>query len=192
MFALSDTLVYALVSGGLMYECKHPSRIKSYKIVADTDISDDLVRMYFTDAQNGFITTGSGKILGTTDGAVTWQEKFSDNSIKFTDIFFADKNNGWAITNKKFLYKTANGGATWQKQDLPGLAEQTSTKRILFVSSNRGFFSAGQEIFETTDAGQTWKRSCRVGKYGVADMCHDKANTLWAVSSQQILKLNLQ
>lgn len=37
-------------------------------------------------------------------------------------------------------------------------------EQFVFTTKSRGFFISGREVFETSDGGATWTRSCKMGK----------------------------
>ena len=60
------------------------------------------------------------------------------------------------------IYKTDDDGVTWNKIVTPGIT--SSNILFVFTTQNHGFIISGREVFETTDGGTSWTRSCKIGK----------------------------
>ena len=103
----------------------------------------------------GFTTDRKEKdrpiVLLTSDGGANWAE----TSVKETglSLFFLDDSTGWMVTEKG-IWTTNESGRAWTK--LRGAP--SGILRVWFLDRNHGY-AAGLEkrVFETTDAGETWK-----------------------------------
>jgi hypothetical protein len=124
--------------------------------------------IHAVDASTAWITAqsvGTGvtghKLLKTTDGGVTWTEKFNTYAASLF-VRFSDAQNGF-IWNRHFFARTTNGGEAWSPSSVAGW------------SNTEGFFSAGitnacitigdtimggtstSRICLSPDKGTTWK-----------------------------------
>jgi photosystem II stability/assembly factor-like uncharacterized protein len=82
--------------------------------------------VHFADAKRGWAVgmtmdpvdpnqAGPSKIVGTTDGGVTWAVQFT-SPRSFYDVVFTDAQHGWAVGDRAAIYATSDGGATWAQQ----------------------------------------------------------------------------
>lgn len=133
--------------------------------------SPSLINIEMIDEANGWGVTEK-EIVRTDDGGVTWynvtpQDVSETGYSVFSEFLdaqtawlqFADPNN-YPIAGT--LYKTNDGGITWQSFETP-----FSSGELQFVDKNNGWMladlgagagSMAVSVFQTTDAGETWKR----------------------------------
>lgn len=141
---------------------------------------DDLTKLFFLDAQHGWAMTGSGKILGTSDGA-TWAE-LSKVSGTSKGVWFQTPQDGLEFESsdsmtQSTVQRSDNGGRTWTPASrcsvdasVGGLPRTLQCKlgTAHFVSPTTGFAGGGASVDmrtslttfgKTTDGGQTWTMS---------------------------------
>ena len=109
--------------------------------------------IYFIDEATGWIS-GNGVIFKTTDGGDIWAEQNSNTTDQIYDMLFIDSQKGFAVTGQeKRVLVTANGGDLWTVKTVP------STNFLecgFFINETTGWVSGQNEIFKTTDAGDSW------------------------------------
>lgn len=71
-------------------------------------------------------------------------------------VYFADSRRGWVAGDNGFVAYTEDAGASWVERPL-GIDH--SINDITFVNKENGFVLAGGSIYETTDAGHSWRES---------------------------------
>src|SRR5262249_54854978 len=71
-------------------------------------------------------------------------------------VFFTDSKRGWVAGDSGFLAYTDDAGLTWIERPL-GIDH--SINDIYFVSKESGFVLAGGTIYETSNAGHSWRES---------------------------------
>ena len=112
----------------------------------------------FISSNVGWAVGGSGTIMKTTNGGVTWVlQLVGHDATSFDDIAFSGANNGIVVGQGKIL-RTTNGGITWTEQ----LRGHYLFYGIEFADANNATavgatdnFSTGI-MFRTTNGGLTW------------------------------------
>src|SRR3954465_9582044 len=69
-------------------------------------------------------------------------------------VFFADSKRGWVAGDGGFLSRTKDGGGTWSSQSV---GTTDAINDIYFRGQRDGYLLASNNIFGTTDAGETWR-----------------------------------
>lgn len=112
--------------------------------------------VYFIDEALGWIS-GNGVIFKTMDGGDNWTEQNSNTTDQIYDIQFIDSQKGFAVTGQeKRVLVTTNGGDLWIVKSVP------STNFLecgYFINETTGWVSGQNEIFKTTDAGNSWQKT---------------------------------
>ena len=124
---------------------------------------DRLGEVQFVDSLHGWIRTGGGTILRTTDGGDSWNVEVIGRGPQ--NIYFVDKLHGWAIGSgaPPFILRTKDGGITWENLPIP--AERNTNefyynfRGLHFLDTLNGYITddfAG--IFHTKDGGLSWEK----------------------------------
>jgi photosystem II stability/assembly factor-like uncharacterized protein len=114
-------------------------------------LSYDLKKIYFPSQNTGFITSGSGSILKTTDCGTSWTI-ITSTGLGLDDIFFYNDNTGWAAGGR--IIKTTNGGENWVIQYN---SQPTVGHSINFVNENIGYAAGSYgAIVHTSNGGTNW------------------------------------
>src|SRR5262249_22269655 len=71
-------------------------------------------------------------------------------------VYFTDTKRGWVAGVEGFLASTDDGGANWIERPL---GVNHAINDVYFVNKDDGFVLAGGTIFESADAGHTWRES---------------------------------
>jgi len=109
----------------------------------------------------GEAVSGSGVILHSPDGGVTWETQLSGSSqLRLNDIDMLDAQEGWAVgdatvVQKAVILHTEDGGDTWTAQDPGGVYADLAA--VHAVNGEAAWaVGDGEEILRTTDGGATW------------------------------------
>jgi len=100
---------------------------------------------------------GTNRILRTCDGGTTWQNMLQSFSFDAAEVVFPNDTTGYVSGYEKIL-KTTDCGLTWEavKVDSSG----NWYEKLCFPTAELGFAMSwsynGDNIFRTTDGGQTW------------------------------------
>lgn len=85
-------LIMKTTDGGANWTRQDPSR----------DV--ELIDVFFTDAQTGWVSGNNGVILHTADGGDTWTTEASGGSRYVRRLHFTDADAGWAVGHAGWLY----------------------------------------------------------------------------------------
>ena len=121
------------------------------------------------DSQRGWAVGKDGRIIKTTDGGSTWEEKTVHASPieDFNAVHFVDDNKGWAVGNNGAIVKTTDGGITWSGSRA-GLSVDLHS--VMFVGNPvGGAVGADGTVLSSDDAGASWTQ-----QNGIIDQ-----NTVW-------------
>jgi len=131
-------------------------------------------KIQFVSAAEGWITTGSGKLLHTINSGNNWTivtPEPVDTLITWSDpalsLCFINPSTGWMIGTKgstsqwngAVVYKTTNGGINWNKLTIPAY---DAGIYIQFVDVNNGWIMlfntnfTGVGVHRTTNGGTNW------------------------------------
>lgn len=157
----SKEFAYLTFSDGECVRLQNPFNSAKYIFNKGGSVPSETNNIYFPDNATGWLCTSDGKIMVTKDSSKTWNTQLTVDNIGFSQIYFADQKTGWAASNANSFYKTTDGGASWNKIPTPGI---TTYVNFVFTTKDRGFFIAGRDVFETSDGGANWVRSCKMGK----------------------------
>ena len=121
---------------------------------------------YFVDQNTAWLVGAYQSLYKTTDGGMTWVNKFSMNVAAYSayNICFVNSSIGFVGCNYGKILKTTDGGETWQKILIPDTTY--SNWRIRFFDENLGFSlstkGSAAIIYKTTDGGSTWTSTATI------------------------------
>ena len=75
---------------------------------------NDLVAVYFTSAEHGFIAGDQGFLAQTNDGGKSWTRQSLNTTEDINEIYFRNDNNGYVVAGKK-MFVTDDGGGAWRE-----------------------------------------------------------------------------
>ncbi|MEW6195041.1 MAG: YCF48-related protein [Bacteroidota bacterium] len=128
--------------------------------------------------RSGWGVRESGIIKRTYDEGKRWYGVVGLEQNFFYDIYFLNEKNGWACSDNKYIYRTTNGGYTWAKINIPAYVGKT----LHFADERIGYVFAYNDLYKTTDDGNTWENVFTSVKL-FYDACFiDK--TIWIVGGQ--------
>ena len=134
----------------------------------------DLISVYFTSANSGWIAGDNGYLANTNDGGRTWSQRQIATQDSINEIFFRNNDNGYLVTGRK-MFKTTDGGRSWQEfrplNDYKNLNGTPDFLSVRFTGKKDGFIIGslyklvkGEEVvidslvLKTTDGGESWRR----------------------------------
>jgi photosystem II stability/assembly factor-like uncharacterized protein len=136
-----------------------------------TNGSGDLVAVFFTSAEKGWIAGDNGYLASTADGGRNWTKQDIGTTENINEIYFRNDDNGYLVAGKK-MFITRDAGRSWQETRIykPGDFGKNSPEflSIRFADKKRGIVIGSvlnaQErvvdslVMRTEDGGETWQR----------------------------------
>jgi photosystem II stability/assembly factor-like uncharacterized protein len=107
----------------------------------------------FITADEGWQVTGSGDVLHTIDGGVTWDSQATGENDSLTGVGFVSATEGWAVGQWGLVLHTTDGGATWDRQ-ISGTLDTLS--KVVPVDAGHAWIVGSSTVIATTDGGATW------------------------------------
>ena len=160
----------------------------------------DLVAVYFTTADNGWIAGDNGYLASTSDGGRTWKTYPLGTSEDINEIYFRNEKNGYLVAGRK-MFETSDAGRTWRETVIyrpsdfkNGTPEFLSIRfadkrRGLVVGSilNRGGDVVDSLVMRTVDGGETWQRVVVPSKGELFHLDYNGSSHGWIVGDDGVI-----
>ncbi len=163
----------------------------------------DLVAVYFTSAERGFIAGDKGYFAQTTNGGKTWAKQFIYTEEDINEIYFRNENNGYVVAGKK-MFATDDAGRSWReikiydpKDFRNGTPEFLSVR---FADKKRGFIVGSLTkliggdvevvdslLMRTDDGGETWARIIVPAKVELVHLDFVSSSRGWIVGDEGLI-----
>lgn len=132
----------------------------------------DLIAVYFTSSDKGWIAGDEGYLASTSDGGRNWKKKEIGTTESINEIYFRNDENGYLVAGKK-MFITRDGGETWRETRIYRLNDFPSGSpeflSIRFANKKRGIVIGsildrkGENVVDslvmrTEDGGESWVR----------------------------------
>ena len=129
-----------------------------------SQITEDILDIYFENEKNGLAITKSGSIIGTLDEGDTWSVKYTNSlhSLSKVQIFDADTIYAYSReqNNDIHFYYTFDGGKLWNETLLTHSPYSQPYQHLFFLDKLHGWFTGKENKFMyTKDGGRNWKES---------------------------------
>jgi photosystem II stability/assembly factor-like uncharacterized protein len=133
--------------------------------------SGDLVAVFFTSNEKGWVAGDNGYLAFTSDGGKSWVKQNIGTTENINEIYFRNDDNGYLVAGKK-MFITRDGGQLWQEtkinrvNDFKNLSPEflsirfADKKRGIIIGSlhNRKEEVVDSLVMRTEDGGETWQR----------------------------------
>ena len=134
----------------------------------------DLVTVFFTSSERGFVAGDGGYLGSTVDGGQTWTRQSINTKEDITEIYFRNDDNGYLVAGKD-MFITRDGGRSWQKTVIVNVSDfKGHTPEFLsirFADKKLGFVigsllkNVGKDVrvvdslvMRTNNGGENWSR----------------------------------
>jgi photosystem II stability/assembly factor-like uncharacterized protein len=138
---------------------------------ARSEAAGDLVAVFFTSAERGYIAGDKGFFTYTTDGGKSWRKQVLNTDQDINEIYFRNDNNGYVVAGKK-MFLTDDAGRSWRETriykptDFKNLTPEFLS--IRFADKRRGLIVGSLHnkegevvdslVMRTDNGGETWSR----------------------------------
>ncbi len=140
--------------------------------------------VYFSDAQNGWMSGASGVIMKTLNGGSTWQKVASGIMTPISSLDFHGTI-GMAAGFGGMILRSADAGATWQQVTPAG---EIWYQRIQVVSASTAYACGSNgSIIKTTDAGATWQTLNTGSPRGLQQLAFTSEQEGWIVGDRGLI-----
>jgi photosystem II stability/assembly factor-like uncharacterized protein len=113
----------------------------------------DLISIYFTDSNTGYIVGSSGLIFKTTNCGAGWTVNNIGTTNALNSVYFTDADTGYIVGISGMIFKTTNGGDQWTRQ----ITETSEDLNSVYFTDAKTCYAVGQNgmILKTTNGGGT-------------------------------------
>ncbi|MEP6902402.1 MAG: YCF48-related protein [Actinomycetota bacterium] len=131
----------------------------------------DLVAVFFTSANKGWVAGDAGYLAYTFDGGKNWSKQNIGTTENINEIYFRNDDNGYLVAGKK-MFITKDAGQNWQETKIYKASDiRSGTPEFLsirFADKKRGIVIGSvlnkeervidSLVMRTEDGGETWQR----------------------------------
>lgn len=155
----------------------------------------DLVAVYFTSSETGWVAGDGGFLAVTGDGGRSWRRVELNTTEDINEIYFRNDNNGYLVAGRK-MFITNDGGKSWNETRIyrPGEFRNLTPEflSIRFADKKRGIAVGSllrkvrnEEIvveslvMRTEDGGESWVRVNVPTKAELFHLDFDGSSRVW-------------
>lgn len=131
----------------------------------------DLVSVFFTTSERGFIGGDGGYFAFTNDSGISWTRMPLNTTDNVNEIYFRNEDNGYLLVGKR-VFITTDGGTSWREtrvlntndfygQSLDFLGIRFADKKrgwIVGSVSNKDDEVVDNLVLHSIDSGESWQR----------------------------------
>lgn len=160
----------------------------------------DLVAIYFTSSEKGWVAGDNGYLASTNDGGRTWTRVVLGTTENINEIYFRNERNGYLVAGRK-MFVTSDAGANWRETviyrpaDLRGGTPEFLS--IRFADRKRGLVIGALHdrngdvvdslVMRTEDGGETWQRSLVPSKGELFHLDYNGSSNAWIVGDEGVI-----
>jgi photosystem II stability/assembly factor-like uncharacterized protein len=163
----------------------------------------DLVAVFFTSSDKGWIAGDDGFLASTGDGGRTWNKYPLNTDENINEIYFRNDDNGYLVAGRQ-MYITRDAGRSWQETRIYKSSEFGTGRpeflSIRFSDKKRGYVigsilrKSGKEevvvdslLMRTVDGGETWQRIAVPSKTELFHLDFDGNSHGWVVGDKGVI-----
>ena len=184
-FCVGVNVIYKTIDGGQSWS--------EYQV---NNLGGNMMKIKFSDSQNGFIVCLFGKILRTTDGGISWQIISPNKNIGYYSL--SSSNGESYVSGQGKILKSVDNGISWNE-----LASSPSDiYDIHFTSKNigyafgRGNYSGGDfgrsygSMYCTDNGGNSWNGNGNFKNVGLIQAASFPLSKIgYAVSGNKVIRI---
>lgn len=163
----------------------------------------DLVAVYFTSSDRGFIAGDGGYLAATTNGGQTWTQIPLNLTDDINEIYFRNDNEGYLVAGRK-MFLTRDSGRSWSEtklfapNDFRGMTPEFLS--IRFADKKRGIAIGSllrrvknedvvvdSLVMRTDDGGETWTRITMPTKTELFHLDFNGSSHAWIVGDNGVI-----
>jgi photosystem II stability/assembly factor-like uncharacterized protein len=162
--------------------------------------NSDLVAVYFTTADDGWVAGDNGYLASTSNGGGSWKTYPLNTTEDINEIYFRTEKNGYLVAGRK-MFITSDAGVTWRETVIYRPADFKNTTpeflSIRFADKRRGLAvgsvlnRAGEVIdslvMRTDDGGETWNRVRVPSKTELFHLDYNGSSHGWIVGDEGVI-----
>ncbi len=162
--------------------------------------SGDLVAVYFTSADDGWIAGDDGYLAWTNDGGRNWTKQDIGTTETINEIYFRNDENGYLVAGKK-MFITGDGGRNWRETQIYRTGEFGKNSpeflSIRFSDKKRGIvigsvLNQQQKVVDslvmrTEDGGESWRRVLVPSKKELYHLDFVGSSRCWIVGDEGLV-----
>lgn len=167
------------------------------------DTPGDLITVFFTSSDKGWIAGDDGYLASTTDGGRNWTKYPLNTTQNINEIYFRNDDNGYLVAGRK-MFITRDAGRSWQETRIFRAGEfGAGTPEFLsirFSDKKRGYVvgsvlrQSGDDdividslLMRTEDGGDTWRRITVPSKTELFHMDFNGNSHGWIVGDKGVV-----
>ncbi|MEO6655320.1 MAG: YCF48-related protein [Pyrinomonadaceae bacterium] len=158
----------------LVFTCCLNTQAQTGWVMQNANVRGDLVAVFFTSSDRGFIAGDNGYLASTVDGGKSWEKYPLNTTEDINEIYFRNDDNGYLVAGRK-MFITRDAGRTWQDIRIYRTGEFGSGTpeflSIRFSDKKHGYVIGSvlrrvksddvvvdSLMMRTEDGGETWQR----------------------------------
>ncbi len=163
----------------------------------------DLVAVYFTSSERGFVAGDNGYLASTTDGGSTWTPYPLNATEDINEIYFRNDDDGYLVAGRK-VFITKDGGRSWNETRIYRQGEfKNLTPEFLsirFADRKRGIAIGSllrrvknddvvvdSLVMRTDDGGENWTRIMMPTKTELFHLDFNGSSHAWIVGDNGVI-----
>jgi photosystem II stability/assembly factor-like uncharacterized protein len=170
-------------------------------VLQSANTNGDLVAVFFTSVDKGWIAGDDGYLASTVDGGRTWNKYPLNTTENINEIYFRNDDNGYLVAGRK-MFVTRDGGRSWQETRIYRAADFANGVpeflSIRFSDKKRGYVIGSvlrkntdtvidSLLMRTEDGGETWQRINVPSKAELYHLDFDGNSHGWIVGDNGVI-----
>lgn len=197
MFGVWQKLFFAVLS--LMFFAAAAAAQGGWNLIKRGG-AGDLVSVYFTSSEKGWVGGDGGYLAMTTDSGRTWMRQTLNSTDNINEIYFRNDESGYVLAGRR-IYLTKDGGKNWRENIVVDKNEYKNLTpeflSIRFSDKKRGWIVGSLSnqrdevvdslVLQTTDGGETWERVIVPAKQELYHLDFTNNDNGWIVGNKGLI-----